>query len=253
MSMNTILQALSDAGLTNEEARVYLACLSVGTNPASTIARSCDLKRETCNYTLKKLVSKGILSTIFRDGATFYTPEPPEKLLTLAESRLISITRSIPLLQQMMNAKVGNQAKIKMYQGTSGIETLMEDVLKYPWEALTYTNLGAMLALLGDNVTEFRAKRKQAQVKSRTISTYSPEAKSYVTGGDLFEWEQILFVNNKEFIFGSDVLIYGDKVAIISLEKDENFGFIVESASFARTQRAIFDLAWIGWNMFVAQ
>lgn len=42
------------------------------------------------------------------------------------------------------------------------------------------------------------------------------------------------------------MLIYGDKVAIISLEKDENFGFIVESASFARTQRAIFDLAWIG-------
>jgi hypothetical protein len=27
----------------------------------------------------------------------------------------------------------------------------------------------------------------------------------------------------------------------------------VESSSFARTQRAIFDLAWIGGNMFVAQ
>ncbi len=251
--MNTLLSTLTDTGLTSEEARVYLACLSVGTNPASTIARSCELKRETCNYTLKKLVSKGIVSTVFRDGATFYTPEPPEKLVTLAESRLLSITKSVPLLQQMMSAKVGNQAKVKMYQGTSGIETVMEDVLKVPGEALTYTNLGAMLALFGDRVTEFREKRKHAHVKSRTISTYSPEAKSYVTGGNLFEGEQILFVNNKEFIFGSDVLIYGDKVAIISLEKDENFGFIVESASFARTQRAIFDLAWIGGNMFVAQ
>jgi len=251
--MNSLLQTLTDVGLTNEEARVYLACLSVGTNPASTIARSCDLKRETCNYTLKKLVAKGILSTVFRDGATFYTPEPPEKLVTLAESRLLSITKSVPLLQQMMNAKVGNQAKVKMYQGTSGIETVMEDVLKVHGEALTYTNLGAMLALLGDKVTDFREKRKHAHVKSRTISTYSPEAKAYVTGWDLFEGEQILFVNNQEFIFGSDVLIYGDKVAIISLEKDENFWFIVESVSFARTQRAIFDLAWIGGNMFVAQ
>jgi len=180
--MNSLLQTLTDVGLTNEEARVYLACLSVGTNPASTIARSCDLKRETCNYTLKKLVAKGILSTVFRDGATFYTPEPPEKLVTLAESRLLSITKSVPLLQQMMNAKVGNQAKVKMYQGTSGIETVMEDVLKVHGEALTYTNLGAMLALLGDKVTDFREKRKHAHVKSRTISTYSPEAKAYVTG-----------------------------------------------------------------------
>lgn len=251
--MNTLVETLAEMGLTDEEAKVYLAALSVWANPASTIARTCNLKRETCNYTLKKLVSKGLVSTVFREWATFYTPEPPEKLVTIAESRLLTISRTVPLLNQMMNQKGNKQAKVKMYQGTSGIETVMEDVLKAPGEALTYTNLGAMLAIFGDKVTEFRHKRKQSQVTSRTISTYSPEAKSYVTGGTLFEGEQILFVNNQEFIFGSDVLIYWDKVAIISLEKDESYGFIVESSSFARTQRAIFDLAWIGGNMFVAQ
>lgn len=251
--MTAIMDTLTEMWLTEEEAKVYLASLSVGTNPASTIARSCDLKRETCNYTLKKLALKGLVSTLFRDGATFYTPEPPEKLVTIAESRLLTISRTLPLLNQMMNQKGNKQAKVKMYQGTSGIETVMEDVLKAPGEALTYTNLGAMLAIFGNQVTEFREKRKQARVTSRTISTYSPEAKAYVTGGTLFEGEQILFVNNQEFVFGSDVLIYGDKVAIISLEEDENYGFIVESSSFARTQRAIFDLAWIGGNMFVAQ
>lgn len=249
----SLIETLSEMGLTEEEAKVYLACLTVGANPASTIARSCELKRETCNYTLKKLVSKGLVSTVFREGATFYTAEPPEKLLTIAESRLLTISRTVPLLNQMMNQKANKQAKVKMYQGTSGIETVMEDVLKAPGEALTYTNLGSMLAIFGDQVTQFREKRKLAKVTSRTISTYSPEAKAYVMGGTLFEGEQILFVNNQEFIFGSDVLIYGDKVAIISLEKDENYGFIVESSSFARTQRAIFDLAWIGGNMFVAQ
>lgn len=251
--MKQLIETLIEMGLTDEEAKVYLASLSVGTNPASTVARSCDLKRETCNYTLKKLVTKGLISTILRGWATFYTAEPPEKLLTIAQSRLLNITKTVPLLNQLVNQKGSKQAKVKMYQGTSWIETVMEDVLKSPGEALTYTNLGAMLAIFGDKVTEFREKRKQAHVTSRTISTYSPEAKKYVTGGTLFEGEQILFVNNQEFIFGSDVLIYGDKVAIISLEKDENYGFIVESASFARTQQAIFDLAWIGGNMFVAQ
>lgn len=47
----------------------------------------------------------------------------------------------------MMSQKGNKQAKVKMYQGTSGIETVMEDVLKVPGEALTYTNLGAMLAI----------------------------------------------------------------------------------------------------------
>lgn len=139
--MYPVIQTLNEIGLTDEEAKVYLACLSVGTNPASTIARSCDLKRETCNYTLKKLVSKGLVSTIFREGATFYTAEPPEKLVTMAESRLLTITKTVPLLQQMMNQKGNKQAKVKMYQGTAGIETVMEDVLKSPGEALAYTNL----------------------------------------------------------------------------------------------------------------
>ena len=251
--MNTLIETLSEIGLSEEEARVYMAALSVGTNPASTIARSCDIKRETCNYTLKKLLAKGLVSTIFRGWATYYTAEPPEKLLTIAESRLIALTKTVPLLNQMINQKNNTQARLKMYQGTSGIETVMEDVLKSPGEALAYTNLWAMLILFGEKVTTFRQKRKHAHVSSRTISTYSPEAKTYVSGGSLFEGEQILFVNNQEFIFGSDVLIYGEKVAIISLEPHESYGFIVESGSFARTQRAIFDLAWIGGNMFVAE
>lgn len=164
--MNTLIETLSEIGLTDEEAKVYLAALSVGTNPASTIARACDLKRETCNYTLKKLVSKGLVSTVFREWATFYTPEPPEKLVTIAESRLLTISRTVPLLNQMMNQKWNKQAKVKMYQGTSGIETVMEDVLKAPGEALAYTNLGAMLAIFGNKVTQFREKRKQAKVTS---------------------------------------------------------------------------------------
>jgi sugar-specific transcriptional regulator TrmB len=65
--MNALIETLTEMGLTDEEAKVYLSALSVGTNPASTIARGCDLKRETCNYTLKKLVSKGLVSTVFRE------------------------------------------------------------------------------------------------------------------------------------------------------------------------------------------
>ena len=117
--MKQLIETLIEMGLTDEEAKVYLASLSVGTNPASTIARSCDLKRETCNYTLKKLATKGLISTIFREGATFYSAEPPEKLLTIAQSRLLNITKTVPLLNQLVNQKGSKQAKVKMYQGTS--------------------------------------------------------------------------------------------------------------------------------------
>jgi len=42
------------------------------------------------------------------------------------------------------------------------------------------------------------------------------------------------------------VNIYDDKVAVVSLEKGFEFGVLIESAEFAKTQKSIFDLAWRG-------
>ena len=49
------------------------------------------------------------------------------------------------------------------------------------------------------------------------------------------------------------MLIYWNKVAIIYLKQEKNYQFIVENVSFARAQKAVFHIARIGVNMFVAQ
>ena len=192
------------------------------------------------------------MSTVIKNNITYYTAEEPEKLISQAESRLDLARKIAPELTDLMNTW-GSQAKIKFYQWTSGIQTVMEDILRHHDEALTYTNLGLMLEVFWDEITNFRQKRREAGITSRTISTYSKRAKEYVQSEELFEGEQILFVNDQEFIFENDVLIYGNKVAIISLERSESYGFIVESAAFAGTQKAVFDLSWLGGNMFMAR
>lgn len=244
-------KSLIEIGLSSEEAKVYIAALTVWSSPASTIAKQCSLKRETCYYTLKKLLARGLMSTVIKNNVTYYTPEKPEKLISQSQWRLDLAKAIAPDLNELINTS-WSQAKIKFYQWTSGIQTVMEDILNHSDEALTYTNLWLMLEVFGDEMTRFREKRREAGIKSRTISTYSPSAKQYVQSEELFEWEQILFVNNQEFVFENDVLIYWDKVAIISLAESESYGFIVESAAFAQTQKAVFDLSWLGGNMFMA-
>jgi len=197
-------------------------------------------------------MSRWLMSTVIKNSVTFYTAEEPEKLISQAQWRLDLAKQIAPELKEFMNTG-WSQAKIKFYQGTSGIQTVMEDILRYHDEALTYTNLWLMLEVFGDDITKFRKKRREAGITSRTISTYSKRAKDYVESEELFEWEQILFVNNQEFVFENDVLVYGNKVAIISLEKSESYWFIVESPTFAQTQKAVFDLSWLGGNMFMAR
>ena len=99
----TPIEALAQIGLTPEESRVYIAALEFGSSPASTIARKCDLKRETCYYTLKKLLGRGLMSTVIKNNITYYTAEEPEKLISQAESRLDLARKIAPELTDLMN------------------------------------------------------------------------------------------------------------------------------------------------------
>ena len=47
-------------------------------------------------------------------------------------------------------------------------------------------------------------------------------------------------------------LIYENKVAVISLNPEELIGMIFESPVYARSQKAIFNLAWLGASSFIA-
>lgn len=158
---NSLEKNLEFLGLTKEESRVYIAAIQVGSQPASIIASKADLKRETCYYTLKKLLKRGLMSTFIKNNVTYYTAEEPQKLISQSQAQVDIAHQIVPELTALMNTSA-TQAKIKFYQGTSGIRTVMEDILKYSGEALTYTNLGLMLEVFGDEMTVFREKRKQA-------------------------------------------------------------------------------------------
>ncbi|PIZ73384.1 hypothetical protein COY07_02050 [Candidatus Peregrinibacteria bacterium CG_4_10_14_0_2_um_filter_43_11] len=64
---------------------------------------------------------------------------------------------------------------------------------------------------------------------------------------------EILFINPQEYPFEYEVNIYDHFVSMISLNADEPIGIIMESALYAKTQRSIFNLAWLGATSFVAR
>ena len=57
--LKSILQKI---GLSDKDAEVYLACLELGTQPASVIARKAGLKRPTTYLILEGLLKRGLVS-----------------------------------------------------------------------------------------------------------------------------------------------------------------------------------------------
>lgn len=251
-----MLAELQKLGLTTEEARVYLACLEINGGPVSTIARKAGTQRVGCYHTIENLLQKKLLSQYNKNGVKCFAPEPPEQLMKMAEER-INITKSLlPELKSLASA-LAFKPKIRFYEGRDGVEKVFTESLTARREILGYTDLKLVTEFFPDFFRQYTYDKLKKKIKTRYLSPTTVDTvhvldpflpKSY--DQNLIE---ILLVNRNQFLFENEVLIFGNSVGIVSLNRDELLGLIVESPTFARTMKAVFDLAWLGATAFVAK
>lgn len=249
---------LSALGLTDEEAKVYLAVLELGGSYVSAIAKKAGVHRVSCYHTLDNLVKKGLVSSLSRNNMKYFTVESPRVLVNQLEEKYTKAQKLLPELLSLTNS-LAYKPKIQYYEGLNGLKNIFEDTLDSEGEILGYTNLAALPEVLPDEYIRKYAKNKiDSKIKSRMLSPISDDALGYIDKyypnyEETIEFVEILFINPKEFMIEYEINIYEDKVSIISLNSDEIIGLILQSPVYARTQRAIFNLAWLGATSFVAR
>ena len=251
-----MMSELIKIGLSNEEAKIYLACLEINGGPVSVIAKKAGVQRVSCYHTLGNLLEKRLLSQYNRNGVKCFAPEPPEQLLKLAEEQ-VNITKSLlPELLSMASA-LAFKPKIRFYEGRDGVEKVFSESLNAKGEILGYTNIKNVTDFFPKFFEQYTHTKLRKKIKTRYPSPTTLESvnildpflpKAY--DPNLIE---ILLVNKDQFLFENEVLIFNNSVGIVSLNQDELLGLIVESPTFARTMKAVFDLAWLGATAFVAK
>lgn len=251
-----MLTELLNIGLTPEEANVYLSCLEINGGPVSVIAKKAGVHRVSCYHTLENLQKKRLLSQYNKNGVKYFAPEPPEQLLQLAEERVNVVKGLLPELQSIISA-VAFRPKIRFYEGREGVERVFTESLEAKNEILGYTNLKDVTTFFPKFFEDYTHKKIKKRIKTRYLS---PTTVENVHAMDPFlprsfdsNLIEILLVNKDQFLFENEVVIFNHSVGIVSLNKDELLGVIIESPTFARTMKAVFDLAWLGATAFVAK
>lgn len=251
-----MLIELQKLGLTTEESRVYLACLEINGGPVSVIARKAGAERVSCYHTIENLLKKKLLSQYNKNGVKCFAPEPPEQLMRMAEEKVNIAKVLLPELKTLVSA-VGFKPKIRFYEGREGVERVFTESLTAKREILGYSNLQLATQFFPEFFKNYTHTKLKKGIKTRYLSPTTVETVHVLDpflppkyDANLIE---ILLVNKQQFLFENEVLIFGNSVGIVSLNQDELLGLIVESATFARTMKAVFDLAWLGATAFVAK
>lgn len=252
-----IASDLEELGLSQEEAKVYLAVLELGGGFVSTIAKKAVVPRVNCYHTLGNLVKKGVVSNLMKNNMQYYSVDSPKVLVNLLEEKFMHAKKLLPELLSITNT-MAYKPKVQYYEGVQGIKNIFEETLEAKGEVLGYTNLAELPKVVPvDYLRDYAQRKIEKGLKTRMLSPTSKEGlqylKKYYPKGFDPNLVEIFFINPKQFMFEYEINIYGDRVGIFSLNPDELIGMIIESPIYAKTQRAIFNLAWLGATSFVAR
>lgn len=253
--LKSVLQKI---GLTDKDAEVYLACLEMGTQPASVIAKKAGLKRPTTYLILEALVKRGLVSEYTGTSVKFFTAVSPDYLLNYIEKQKRDLTQHqrelqeyLPQLHSLSNPYSLNP-KVRFYEGLEGVERVMNDTLtsKEPIRCFTSLDCWFLRKETRDYILWYGKERvRHYKIPERAIANDTPANRKYLEEEypDIEEdrtYSQFRWLPSDVGLFQNEINIYENKVAIVSIGKKELLGMIIESESITETQKAIFEVSW---------
>lgn len=237
---NQLITVLTNLGLTDKEAKVYLALTELGTVVVSDIAHKAGINRVTTYDILEKLKIRGMVSYYNKKRIKYFSSMQPETLLEEFEKRTSDLRGSLPKFKTLTGEI--NHPRIRYFEGLEGIKAIYADTLTSKTEILNYSNSYEIRKKWPNYDQEYVEKRAQKKIYLRGVCP-KDKAGETVHAQDKEYYREMRLIPSDQFDFTNEINIYDDKVAIISF-KDELIGMIIESIEISNSQRAIFNMCW---------
>ncbi len=231
---------LENIGLTEKEAKTYLALVELGQSTASQIAKRAGINRVTTYDIIEKLIPRGFVTKHKVKGKLLFTPVDPEIIALDYRSRARDFRKSLPDFKILRGETPYPQ--VQYFEGLKGIKQIYLDTLTSNTEILNYADSRGIRRYWPEHDAEYVAERVERGIYLRGICP-DDEIGHKVQNRD---WEcsrEVRLVPKEKYDFTNEINIYDNKVAIISYT-DNPVGILIENKSIANTQRSIFRMAW---------
>lgn len=129
MDKNSLKNTLVDIGLSDKEAEIYLALLSLGPATVLALARVAGIKRTTIYSIIDALKQKGLINIEVRGFKQLFVAEPPSRLTSLLAAKQEGLKNTIPEFEAIYHLKPEGSF-IKYYEGLAGVKWVYEDILQ---------------------------------------------------------------------------------------------------------------------------
>ncbi len=241
---------LGKIGLSDKEARVYLASLELGQTSVQNISRKADVNRATTYSVLESLVKKGLCSTTEQNKKVYYSASSPNALLSLFEIKKKKIEtqeeyfkKMLPELSSLHN-KQESKPTVRFFEGKQG---LLNSVSEFYFTKVDDSEPVRMLYnkdLIEEVIDEkdrlkFRKIRLGRKIKSKVIYNYEQGVLQTTADG------QRRRISSEDSLLKCDIEILGNSVLFAPLTEKLS-SVLIKNQEITDTLKVLFDLAWLG-------
>jgi len=125
------IELIKEAGLTDGEAKVYLALLKLGTSTAGPIIERSKVANSMIYRILDSLIAKGLVSYITKEKTKQFSAAPPNRIVDYIEERKKHLTEKQEeikhILPQLIAFAQETEANsVELFEGFKGVQTCWE-------------------------------------------------------------------------------------------------------------------------------
>lgn len=247
MQIEQIAAKLEELGLSDKEARVYVANLFLGPSSVQKIAEQARINRPTAYVILDQLTELGLVSQSIESKKTLFIAEPPEALGRLLErqkqiidERQKELRSLLPELMQVERTQRASAPAVRFYRGLEGIKSInayMRRKSKPGTVVYGLSDLDEIIGIFPDILKENPDFRVHKKLASKLL--YSSKNLEHKSDPKYLRQTIKLPITAK-----ADITLYEEGASLLTYAGKDSVGVVIESSEIVQALRQLFELAW---------
>lgn len=234
---------MTQAGLSELQAKIYLYLILHGQRTASEVATGLNENRTTVYSALEKLEKLGIINQKDKGKIAAYTPAHPSILESITEKRLRGVARQAKNLEANLPSLINfynehqSEPGVKTFYGTEGVQMIWDKVVAtkkpYYFVRSRYDEMADR-----EGLEKFKKSRVEAGIETEDITPSEFTNNTNEKMHEKFLLTRTLLPPD-EYDSPVEIDIFGDNVAFINYSKN-GMSTLIESPEIADAMRQMF-------------
>jgi len=236
----TLLATLQNLGIQEKQAKVYLACLELGSATIQELAEKSKIKRTSIYNFLEEIKDLGLVTEIKEGKKLLLAAENPETVVKRAEQRVNEVKKSLPEILSIFN-RPAKKPKVRFYQGLAGLKQVYNDYAAPNQPIYGFSDYEKMFEALSESFLWPTAENRVKNNCRFFCIAKDGKMGRVVQSKDKEQLRETRLV--PQIDFETEINIYSNKISLISFRKPYA-AVIIEDEAIAKTLKSVWNLVW---------